>query len=429
MKRFPRILLLVIMVTLAVGSCATDQTFTTDTPESVGLSTERLDRIGNVVQEYIDSDTIAGAVTLVARHGKIAHFEAFGMSDKEAARPMTTDAIFRICSMSKPITSLAVMMLYEEGKFLLSDPVSNYIPEFRNMTVLSSEVQDDGSVGTVRARRQITIRHLLTHTSGLTYQWNRQLGRMYYEAGVNHGMLQDNGTIGESVKKLAGLPLLFEPGEAYEYSLGLDVLGYLVEVVSGMTLDEFFKERIFEPLGLNDTHFFLPEEKVSRLAALYRYSSSEGLTRFPETPVVEDAMIYSADYPYNGPQSYFSGGAGLCSTALDYARFCQMMLNGGELDGVRLISRKTVELMISDHVGDSDENTAFGYGFSIDGIKSQLHEIGSVGKYGWGGYYFTRFFIDPEEDLIGVFMAQLKPRGTVDLREKVYNVIYQSIID
>ncbi|MFC1551536.1 serine hydrolase domain-containing protein, partial [Candidatus Latescibacterota bacterium] len=284
------------------------------------------------------------------------------------------------------------MMLYEEGKFLLSDPVSKYIPEFADMTVLAS-VGNDGSAETVPAKRQITIRHLLTHTSGLTYQWNLRLGRLYHDAGITHGLIQDEGTIGENMKKLAGLPLLFQPGERYEYGLSIDMLGYLVEVVSGMTLDEFFRERIFEPLGMNDTGFFLPEEKVPRLAALYLYSPDEGLRRFPETPVVEDAMVTSADYPYNGPKSYYSGGGGLCSTVFDYARFCQMMLNKGELDGVRLISTKTAELMTADHVGNSSENVAFGYGFAIDGVKSPVHELGSVGKYGWGGYYYTRFFI------------------------------------
>ncbi len=423
-------MLTIILIAVVAGACLTEQMPTTVTPEQVGLSSERLERIGPLMEEYIEDGMIAGAVTLVARRGKIVHHRAWGMSDRETNRLMSPDAIFRICSMSKPITSLAVMMLYEEGKFLLSDPVSKYIPEFKNMTVLASGHPDRGPVETVPARRQITIRHLLTHTSGLTYQWNRRLGQMYFDAGVTHGMIQDDGTIEENMKKLAELPLLFEPGTDYEYGLSLDLLGYFVEVVSGMTLDTFFRERIFEPLGMHDTHFFPPDEKVSRLATLYRYSPDAGLTRFPDAPVEEGSMVYSADYPYNGPRSYFSGGAGLCSTATDYYRFCQMMLNKGELDGVRLIGRKTAELMAADHVGDSSEAVSFGYGFEVDDeVKQPIHELGSVGKYGWGGYFFTRFFIDPEEELIGIFMAQLKPSVTVPLREKYYNVVYQSIIE
>ena len=234
-------------------------------PEDVGFSSERLERIASAIQRSIDDGRIAGGVSLVARHGNIAYFKAFGMADREAKKPMRTDSIFRICSMSKPITSVAVMMLYEEGRFTLNQPVSDFIPEFKNMKVLDPPWPQDKTSppgALVDAKRPITIFHLLTHTSGLTYPWNARLGKAYRDAGVRHGLLQQEGTIGEGVKRLAGMPLLFQPGDVWEYSLADDVLGYLVEVVSGMPLDKFLQERIFKPLGMKDTGFFLPEEKV-----------------------------------------------------------------------------------------------------------------------------------------------------------------------
>jgi CubicO group peptidase (beta-lactamase class C family) len=236
-------------------------------PESVGLSAERLERIAAAVQRSIDDKRIAGAVTLVSRRGKIAWLKAQGMMDREAGKAMQTDAIFRICSMSKPLTSLAVMMLYEEGRFQLQDPVSKFIPEFKNPKVLVKPAS--GEPYTIPATKEITILNLLTHTSGLTYNWNADLGPMYKQAGVAHGILPYNGTIQDSVRRLAALPLLFNPGERIEYSLGVDVLGYLVEVVSGKTFDEFLRTRIFEPLGMKDTYFYVPEDKVNRLAAAY----------------------------------------------------------------------------------------------------------------------------------------------------------------
>jgi len=309
----------------------------TTSPETVGLLSDRLDRIGSNIQKSIDDARIAGAVSLVARHGKIAYLKAFGMSDREAKKSMQVDNIFRICSMTKPITSVAVMMLYEEGRFPLNEPVSDFIPEFKQMRVLDPPYPQDKSSppGTlVDAKRPITIHQLLTHTSGLTYHWNSRLGKQYRETGVGHGLISQPGTIGDAVKKLASLPLLFQPGDAWEYSLSVDVLGYVVEVVSGMPLDKFFEERIFKPLGMKDTSFFPPQEKVTRLATSYTYYPDKGLQPFRDQQTIEEgAFVYSADYPYRGPRTYFSGGAGLCSTAEDYYRFCQMMLNGGILMG------------------------------------------------------------------------------------------------
>jgi len=396
-------------------------------PESVGLSSERLERIAAAVQRAVDQKRVAGAVTLVARHGKVAWFKSQGALDKEAAKPMRNDAIFRICSMSKPITSLGVMMLYEEGKFLLEDPVSNYLPEFKNPKVLVKPASGDAY--TIPAAREITIRDLLRHTSGLTYQWNEVLGQRYKEANVAHGLLQYDGTIEDNVKRLAGVPLLFSPGTRWEYSLGVDVLGRLIEVVSGMPLDQFFRTRIFEPLGMKDTYFYLPDSKVDRLAVAYTYYPEKGLQRFPDAPITEGSFSYSADYPYRGPKKLFAGGAGLNSTVADYYRFSQFMLSGGKAGEARLLSRKSVELMTRDQLGHISADQDFGLGFGIDGVKAPLNELGSAGSFGWGGFFYTTFSIDPKEDMIVIFMAQLHPTGDLSLDAQVHQLAYQAIVD
>jgi CubicO group peptidase (beta-lactamase class C family) len=403
-------------------------------PEEVGLSSERLGRIASSVQREIDSARIAGAVSLVARHGKIAYFKAFGQADKDAKKAMQTDNIFRICSMTKPITSIAVMMLYEEGRFTLNEPVSHFIPEFKEMKVLDPPHPQDRTSppgALVSAKRPITIRHLLTHTSGLTYQSNSRLGKKYYDLGIGHGIFPHEGNIGEAVKKLASLPLLFQPGDAWEYSLSDDVLGYLVEVLSGMTLDKFFQERIFKPLGMKDTGFFLPGEKLSRLAAAYSYSSEKGLQVIPanQTMQEEGGFVYSSDYPYRGPKTYFSGGGGLCSTAEDYYRFCQMLLNMGQLDGTRLLSRKSVELISQDHLQGKLDESGYGLGFGVNSEARYLKELGSIGAYFWGGFFYTAFVIDPKEDMIVIFMAQLHPTGELNLDAKTLDLAYQALKD
>jgi CubicO group peptidase (beta-lactamase class C family) len=417
----------VLLGFLVLSICAIAQDLPAGKPESVGLSSERLERIGSAVQHDIDDKRIAGAVTLVIRHGHVAWFKSQGMMDREANKPMAPDAMFRICSMTKPITSVAVMMLYEEGRFLLDDPVSKYLPEFENPKVLVKPAS--GEPYSIPATKEITIRDLLRHTSGITYNWNKDLGPMYDQARVASGLLQYDGTIGDSVKHLAGLPLLFNPGDRFEYSLGVDVLGRLVEVVSGKPLDEFFRTRIFEPLGMKDTYFFPPDNKLYRLATAYTYYPEKGLNRFPDTPITDGPFIYSADYPSRGPKKLFSGGAGLVSTAMDYARFCQMMLDGGKFGSTRLLSRKTVDLMTQDQLGKIGPDQGFGLGFGVAGVKGPLHELGSVGEYNWGGFFYTEFSIDPKEQMIVVFMAQLHPTGNLTLNEEVNVLAYQAIID
>jgi CubicO group peptidase (beta-lactamase class C family) len=412
---------------LMLGAAAFAQELPSAKPENVGLSPERLGRIGGAVQQSIDDKRIAGVVTLVVRHGRVAWFDARGMADREAGRPMQKDTIFRLCSMTKPIVSTAVMVLYEEGKFLLDDPISRYIPEFKNPKVLVKPA--NGPSYTIPAAREITIRDLLRHTSGLTYQWDADLGQAYVDANVASGLTQYDGTIGDSVKRLAALPLLFNPGDRWNYSLSVDVLGRLVEVASGQPLDQFLKNRIFEPLGMKDTYFFLPPEKADRLAAVYTYYDGKGLARFPDAPIVEGTLVYSADYPVKGPRKLFSGGAGLCGTAMDYARFCQMMLGGGRLGDTRILSRKSVELMSHDQLGKISTEMGFGLGFGIDGAKVPLKELGSPGSYNWGGFYYTNFEIDPKEDMVIVSMAQLHPTGDINLAGKIEVLAYQALSD
>ena len=406
---------------------AFSQDFPMVEPEAVGLSTERLSRIDKVMEKHIAEQKIAGGVILIARHGKIAYLGAHGMMDVEAEKPMAPDTMFRIASMTKQITCVAVMMLYEEGHFLLYEPVSKFIPAFKEMHVLPPEDAED-STAPVPATRQISIWNLLTHTSGLTYHWNERLGPLYNDAGITHGLLQDESTLAEKMKVLATIPLLHQPGEKVEYGLSIDVLGYLVEVVSGMPLDQFFAERIFKPLGMTDTHFFIPEAKRERIATVYERIGDGPIMPKSQEPTVNGSLIYSTDYPYKGPRTYFSGGAGLVSTASDYARFAQMILNSGKFDGIRLLSRKTVELMTTHQLDEMGIDSGFGFGFGIALGKSNLKRLGSVGTYSGGGFFYTSFFIDPQEQMIGIFMAQLHP-GAGDLAERIRILSYQAIAD
>src|SRR6059058_5684382 len=306
-----------VLICLSIAAAAFAQDLPMAKPESVGVSSERLERIGTAVQRSIDEKRIAGAITLVARRGRVVWLKPQGMMDREASKPMRPDTMFRICSMTKPITSVAVMMLYEEGRFLLEDPVSKYLPEFKNPKVLVKPAT--GEPYTIPAAREITVRDLLTHTSGLTYNWNEDLGERYKAANVGHGLLPYDGTIEDNVKRLAGVPLLFSPGTRWEYGLSIDVLGRLVEVVSGMPLDQFFRTRIFEPLGMRDTYFAVPAEKRDRLVALHLIKGGQLVASHNQEGGIH------ADFPAH-PVTYFSGGGGLSSTTADYARFLQLFL-------------------------------------------------------------------------------------------------------
>ena len=417
-------LVALLLLNLSTSQVSLGQLPVSARPETAGMSKERLDRIPVLMNSYINEGKMPGMVTMIIRHGKVVYNEAFGMMDVEAGKKMTTDAMFRIASMSKAITSTAVMMLYEQGYFLLEDPVSKYIPEFKNPKVIV-RIPGTDSTRLVPAKSEITIRELLNHTSGITYGEGVQQD-IYRKSGMTVGLSPTEGTIGEMIRKLAKLPLISQPGEEFHYGMSIDVLGYLVEVVSKMPLDEYLRKNIFEPLKMNDTYFSVPREKLSRMAVLYKTGPDGKLAR--STGVVD----------YTKDQKYFSGGAGLVSTASDYARFAQMFLNNGQLDGVRLLSRKTVELMTTNSIGnimvsDGFRNNGlgdkFGYGFGIRTERGVFDELESLGIYGWDGAFYTRFWVDPKEDLIGIFLTQMDNYWSEKMVNKYRVLVYQSIVD
>ncbi len=388
-------------------------------PEQAGVSTERLARIGADTRRYIDRQEIAGAVTLVARRGRIVHLEAHGMTDVASKKPMTTDAIFRIASMTKPITSIAVMMLLEEGRFLLTDPVSKFLPEFRDprVAVVTRPGQDVVPFHTVPAERPITIQHLLTHTAGLANTYTGPTRELYARLAADR---KPDATLADAMAGLAKLPLNFQPGAAWEYGPATDVLGRLVEVVSGIPFDQFLDQRILGPLGMTDTFFHVPDDKLARLATNYVPAEPRGIRPAPAQG--------------RGSRTYFSGAGGLFSTAEDYFLFSQMLMNNGELNGVRLVSRKTIELMTANHIGTHAmwptlAGYRFGLGFRVMTDPGPSAKLESAGSYGWGGAFGTYFWVDPKEWMIGVYMKQIRPYSHLNTRVGFQNLATQAIID
>ena len=396
-------------------------------PESVGISAERLARIDQMCVDAVKKGDLPGIVSLVTRNGKIVHWKAYGMADNQAGRTLKRDDIFRIASQSKAITSTAVMMLWEEGKFQLDDPISKYIPEFKNPQVLKSFIYSDTTYTTEPAKSEITIRHLITHTSGLGYgiiDGNEQMKMIYAKAGVTDLFTTEKITIAESVKRLAKLPLHHNPGEKFTYSEGLDVLGYFIEIVSGMPFDQFLKTRIFDPLAMNDTRFYLPEEKTGRLVAVQQKTDGKW-TKYPVT-------FYDTDYPVKGAKSFFSGGAGLSSTAKDYATFLQMYLNGGELNGVRILSRTTVDVILANHSAElfGAPDRYHGLAFGVTTTTGQdKGGNGSEGTFDWGGYFNTQYFADPKEKVIGILMKQTQGPVNDETGWKFRQLVGQSFDD
>jgi CubicO group peptidase (beta-lactamase class C family) len=404
-------------------------------PGEVGLSKDRLDRIRVAMEKQIAENRLAGGIGLIARRGKIAYFETYGMADKESGRPMQKDAIFRIYSMTKAVTGVAVMMLYEDGRFSLSDPVSRYLPEFSTMKVAVERT--DPITGkqvlshTVAADRPITILDLLRHTSGLNYTGpHDEKGDLTYQKLGLNGADGGDSTLAEFTKRLASVPLVRQPGTVWDYSFSIDVLGRLVEVVSGQPLDQYFSEKIFKPLHMDDTGFYVPPQKLGRLVAIYDLNRDGTIRRGADA-----AQEFGRKKP-----TAFMGGGGLMSTATDYARFVQMLLNGGQLEGVRLLGPKTVELMRSDVLGDLPRaNVAlfgptlpppgygFGLTFAVNLGPGKAGSIGSRGEYFWGGAAGTSFWIDPQEQLVGVLMIQtMLDLGKGDLFKRL---TYQAIVD
>ncbi|MBK9709471.1 MAG: beta-lactamase family protein [Acidobacteria bacterium] len=425
MKRL--LLTLLLFTSLAMALPGNGKGLRMGTPEEAGLSKERLDRIGRTMQQHIAAGRVAGAIGLIARRGKIGYFETYGMMDKEAGKPMRKDAIFRIYSMTKAVTGVATMILYEENKFSLNDPVSKYLPELGAMKVAVDKKDQETGKRTyfvVPAEREMTIRDLLRHTSGLNYQGPRDEkgDLMYPRLGVNRADI----TIEEAVKRMGKAPLVHHPGTVWDYSLSIDVLGRLIEVTSGKPLDQFFEERIFKPLGMVDTGFYVPESKWDRLTALYTPNEDRTIKRHPGPP----------QESYKKPAVLLLGGAGLVSTAMDYARFIQMLLDGGELDGARILGRKSVELMSCDHLGDLPRTGILlpqGYGFGLTFAGNlgpgKTGNIGSTGEYNWGGAAGTRFWIDPKEEMIGIFLVQILPHTNLTYGSEFKQLAYQAIAD
>jgi CubicO group peptidase (beta-lactamase class C family) len=391
--------------------------------EKVGMSSARLERLRTVLREDVERGRAPGVVAIVLRRGQIVTFDAFGRRDIEQGAPMTKDAIFRIASQSKAVTSVAAMILYEEGRLLLSDPVSKYIPAFKETKVAIPVPPDSPALDKyllAQPRRPITIRDLLTHMSGYSYG-NGPAEEEYKAAGLSGWFFADKDeTIAQAVERLAKLPTDAQPGEKYIYGYSTDILGAVVEKVSGLSLSDFFQQRIFTPLKMRDTCFFLPPEKVARLTAVYGMRET-GKLELVESPE-KNAYV-------TGPRKCFSGGAGLLSTALDYARFLEALRRGGELEGARILSPKSVELMTVDQTGGKYSDGGFGLGFGITQDLGLRGQLGTVGAYRWGGAYHSTYWVDPKEELVAVLLTQLRPAGDSDLHGKFTALVYQSIVD
>ena len=421
---FFHLLLTYVLCAVTQASLAAD--FSRVRPERAGMSSERLERLDAVLRSYVDKGQVAGQVAIVLRKGRVVYSTANGWQNKVADIPMSEDSIFRIASQTKALVSTGIMILHERGQLDISHPLSRYIPEWENMQVAVSE--SNGSYRLEEARRPITIRHLLTHTGGVSYgsgpareQWEEAGFQGWYFANKNEPILN-------SIKRMAALPLDQHPGEEYIYGYNTDILGAVIEVASGKDLNTFLREELFEPLEMNDTHFYLPHEKAERLAVVYEASPGGGVQAISATDGMQSQGLYLEG---SGPNRSFSGGAGLLSTANDYARFLQMTLNGGELDGERILSRKTIELMTTDHLGDIPfrDGQGFGLGFFVVTDLGERGVLGSEGEYGWGGAYHTTYWVDPEEELVVVYLTQLIPAQGVDDYSKLRSGIYQAIID
>lgn len=396
----------------------------TVTPESVGLSADGLSAISSLMQDYVSQQKIAGVVTLVERHGQVAHLGCFGVVDIESNQPMQPDTLFRIQSMTKPITCAAMMMLFEEGCFQLHDPVSRFIPEFKDLKVFVKAT--DSGLELSSPAPEMTIYHLLTHTAGFVYDFNMPaaLLPLYKQANV----MQPDRTLAEMVRTLVKLPLPYQPGSTWQYGISHDVLGYLVQVISDMPFEDFLEQRIFKPLGMDDTAFYVPQEKVGRLSTLYGVAEN-GAFQVLDAPATSQ---------YLDPSKLPSGGGGLVSTICDYLRFARMLLNGGSLEGVQILSPKTVILMTQNHLtgafyplrfGDfvsQGEGYGLGFGVIVDAAESLL--AGSKGAYTWSGGASTHFWVDPAEQLIGIVMAQFQPMFFYPIEREFRSLVYQTIM-
>ncbi len=406
---------------------------TIGSPEKNNFSAERLSHIDKVVQQYIDSGWINGAIALVAKNGQIVYYKGIGFDDKENKQPMKKDAIFRIASQTKAITSVAIMQLVEEGKILLDDQIWKYIPAFRMPVVLDKFNPKDSSYTTLPAKKEITIRDLLTHTSGIGYAQigAPQMNAIYSKAGVYGGIgLPAGMKLSTNILRLAKLPLMHSPGEKWTYGLNDDVLGYLVEVLTGLSFNEYLKKNIFEPLGMKDTYFYIPQEKQSRLAKLYTEDSLKHAIKMPE--IIQVNGDFYRDYPNTKGGTFYSGGGGLASTAYDYAIFMQMLLNGGDYNGKHILSKASIRLMTTNQIGNLSRSglgadTKFGLGFELVTPSSYGKSYYSMDTFSWGGMFSSSYWIDPKEKIVAQFVLQMLPSSHGDINEKFKVQVYQAL--
>lgn len=409
-------------------SSSYSQTLKEAAPATAGMSAGRLARIDKLLQEYIDKKWIAGGAAIIAKDGKIVYYKAIGYNDADSKTVLKKDAIFRIASQTKAITSVAIMMLYEENKLMLDDAVSKYIPEFSNQTVLDKYNAADTTYTTVPVKRPITIRDLLTHSSGIGYAQigSPEANAIYAKSGLVGGIGVDKILLADKMKKLGSLPLFHQPGDKWTYGLNTDLLGYLVEVISGISLDQFFRQRIFEPLGMKDSYFYLPKEKYNRLVTLYTEDKDRKIVKAPAHYKLNGDM--NSNYPAT-EGTYYSGGGGLSSTAYDYAIFMQMLLNGGSYNGKRLLSPNAVHMMTItqfDKLGWPDGNT-FGLGFSVHSEKSEATSPLSAGSYEWGGMFSSSYWIDPKQKIVGQLFLNQYPNSHGEIHDKFKVLVYGAV--
>jgi len=429
---FKNIFKTVTLLFLAFSSACTSTQKTADpvmeevSPEKAGMNKEMLKQMNQVAEEFLKETQNPGVIGFIARNGKVVYHEAIGYDDMEAKTPLKEDAIMRIASQTKAITSVGVMMLLEENKFSLDDPISKYLPAFRNPTVLVKFNPQDTTYTTQPAQKEITIRQLLTHTSGISYPTigSREATAIYAKAGIPSGIGTPDGKLADAMNKLGKLPLMHQPGEKFTYGLSTDVLGYLIEVVSGQSLDAFFRTRIFEPLGMKDTYFYLPQEKQSRLATLYTEDANHKTEK-----VSASQHPINPNYP-KVSGTYFSGGAGLSSTIQDYAIFLQMLLNEGKYNGHRLLRPETVRQMGTNQIGEvNNGDDKFGLGFRIVSAKTATRLGVSEGNLEWGGIFGTSYWIDRKNGIIGLLYTQKYPNSYAGLSDKFKSFVYYAITD
>lgn len=398
------------------------------TPEAAGFSSERLKKLDNAMKEWADKEWMNGGIGLIIKNGKIAYYKASGYNDLEAKTPLQKDAIYRIASQTKAITSVAIMILYEEGKLLLDDPVSKYIPSFKNQAVLDKFNAADTTYTTVPAKKQVTIRELLTHTSGIGYAQigSRDANAIYAKSNLTAGIGVKNESLLDAMTRLGTLPLMHQPGEKWTYGLNTDLLGCLVEIISGLSLNDFFKTKIFDPLGMKDTYFVVPKEKAARLVNVYQEKDGK-LRKFDGKMLNSNDALQ--DYPLH-PTTYYSGGAGLSSTIYDYGIFLQMLLNNGVYNGKRILSRNAVRIMTMNQIGDlTNGSNKFGLGFQVITERTSGVTMAQEGTYSWGGAFSTSYWVDPKEKIVMIFYRQLTGSTHGDVVEKFRALTYQAIAD